>query len=333
MTENLSRFAASVVIPTHNPREDYLQRVLEALRRQTLAKDLWELVIIDNGSREPLKAAVGPRDYGTTGPQATEVDLSWHSNARIVREEALGLTNARLRGFAETRGEVMVLVDDDNVLALDYLEQAVRIAREYPFLGAWSGQSIAEFEDPSNLPHPLLKGFLQDRRLDADCWSNDRNHTKSDPYGAGMCVRRCVADAYRRKLDSQPERKGLDLQGSVLIYGGDLDLAFAGLDIGLGKGVFQSLSFIHLMPKHRCETGYLLRAAEGHAQSQVLAAWLNGDVLPDSRENWRSSALEWVRCLMHGPIYRARWRAWKQGTARGKELIAKLQTERHKLKQ
>ena len=190
MSRNATELAVSVVIPTHNPRMDYLARVLEALRQQTLAKSLWELVIVDNGSREALagvrcqgtgvskgddsreeaqeggtgnrKQEAGDRSAGPQGcgtslpshiptfpPSTAQLDLVWHPHARVVREERVGLTNARLRGFAETSGEVIVLVDDDNVLAPDYLEQVVRIAREYPFFGTWSGALELELEPGS----------------------------------------------------------------------------------------------------------------------------------------------------------------------------------------
>jgi GT2 family glycosyltransferase len=157
MTTNISALAVSVVIPTHNPRMDYLRRVLEALRGQTLAKDLWELVVVDNGSRVPLKAAAGPRDReqeSGVSPKTSIVDLSWHGNARIVREEELGLTFARLRGFAEAKGELIVMVDDDNLLAPDYIETAVRIAQEHPGLGAFGGKCLPEFETK---PDPWLE--------------------------------------------------------------------------------------------------------------------------------------------------------------------------------
>ena len=156
----------SVVIPTHNPRRDFLARVLDALKQQTLLREQWEVIVVDNGSKQPLRAA-GLRDQETKRPREREqesgvspkiniVDLSWHGNARIVREEELGLTFARLRGFAEAKGEVVVLVDDDNVLAPDYLETAVRIAQERPGLGAFGGKCLPEFEHEP--PH-WLKGI------------------------------------------------------------------------------------------------------------------------------------------------------------------------------
>jgi hypothetical protein len=56
------------------------------------------------------------------------------------------LTFARLRGFAEAKGDLIMMVDDDNVLAPDYLETAVRIAEEHPALGAFGGKCLPEFE-------------------------------------------------------------------------------------------------------------------------------------------------------------------------------------------
>jgi glycosyltransferase involved in cell wall biosynthesis len=344
MTANSVLPRVSVVMPTHNPRMDYLRRVLEALRVQTLPREQWELVVIDNNSRVPLRVDAGARDQETKSPKdqkaedpsvsaslpshvstfppsTAQLDLSWHRNGRIVREERLGLTAARLRGFAETKGELLVLVDDDNVLDPDYLEQAVRIAEEFPFLGSWSGQSILEFEDPALKPPEMLRSLLLERHLDRDYWSKDRHHTKSDPYGAGMCVRRVVAEAYTRKLASEPKRMELDLSGEDLLYGGDLDLAFAGLDIGFGKGAFHRLKFTHLIPKSRCSMDYLMRAAEGHAHSEVIAAWLNGDRPPNRDATVAAKTLRWLRGLRHGFVYREFWKARHRGIAKAENKL------------
>lgn len=111
----------SVIICTHNPRLHYLTRVLDALRGQTLPMEQWELLIIDNASQQPLTAATW--------------NLSWHPRARIVREEELGLSAARMRGMREAASELLVFVDDDNVLDSDYLAQALSIGSEWPRLG------------------------------------------------------------------------------------------------------------------------------------------------------------------------------------------------------
>jgi glycosyltransferase involved in cell wall biosynthesis len=37
---------ATIIICTHNPRRDYLQRTLESLKAQTLSRDRWEFLLI-----------------------------------------------------------------------------------------------------------------------------------------------------------------------------------------------------------------------------------------------------------------------------------------------
>jgi glycosyltransferase involved in cell wall biosynthesis len=244
MTANSNLPRVSVVIPTHNPRENYLARVLDALRTQTLPREQWELVVVDNGSRVPLKAgvvAVENRKGGRWGCyEETEqnIDLSWHSNARIVREERLGLTFARLRGFAEAKGELIVMVDDDNVLAPDYLETAVRIAAEHPMLGAFGGKCLPEFEhEPPHWLKGITSGLgLRDRgereeffpqaaiagswQLADGSWQGGENGrlTTEDgklrltefpdcaPIGAGMVLRRDAAAAYAASLRARGVR-------------------------------------------------------------------------------------------------------------------------------
>src|SRR6516225_11290929 len=110
----------SVAICTHNPRLEYLSRTLDALRMQTLPMAEWELLLIDNASRSSVAASVS---------------LTWHPNARHVKEEVLGLTPARLRGIQETQGQLLVFVDDDSILDSFYLETALRIGECRPDLG------------------------------------------------------------------------------------------------------------------------------------------------------------------------------------------------------
>ena len=92
---------------------------------------------------------------------ADRFDIGWHPNGRHVREDELGLTPARLRGIAEAVAELLIFVDDDNVLDPDYLEQALRVGREYPFLGTWGGQCIPEYAVE---PAPELKPYLPGHR-------------------------------------------------------------------------------------------------------------------------------------------------------------------------
>src|ERR1700742_1990618 len=92
---------ASLIICSHNPRSDYFKRVLSALEEQSLSKDCWELILVDNRSLAPL---------------ALDWDLSWHPHARHIVETELGLAAARRRGIREALSDLLIFVDDDNVL-------------------------------------------------------------------------------------------------------------------------------------------------------------------------------------------------------------------------
>jgi hypothetical protein len=254
--------AISVVVCSHNPRHEYLNRVLCALRRQTLPLERWELILIDNASREPLSKTV---------------DLRWHPEGRVVREEQLGLTPARLRGIKETSGHVLVFVDDDNVLDPDYLEVALRLSTGWPILGAWGGQVRPEFEiPPPDWTRPYWQ-LLAIREFTRDRWSNLVEQNETTPCGSGMCVRRDVAERYSTLVSADLRRLALDRKGNSLSSCGDTDLAFLACDMGLGTAQFTALRMTHLIPSERLEEEYLLRLVHDIASSGTVLRAIRGN--------------------------------------------------------
>ena len=245
----------SVILPAHNPRPEFLRETLVALAAQTLPKSEWELLLVDNASAKPL---------------APNWDLAWHPRARHLREEELGLTPARLRGIREARGELLVFVDDDNVLAPDYLQQARDMAAEWPMLGAWGGRVEGRYETPPpEWAGPYLD-ILAIREFTQDRWSNRYDDGRAHPCGAGLIVRRNVADTYAEKVSGNALRRGLDRKGKLLISCGDIDMALTAIDVGLGIGQFQRLRLTHLIPSGRLTESYLLNLAESSAFSVVI---------------------------------------------------------------
>lgn len=265
-----SSTSISVLLCTHNPRTDYLDRVLTALRDQTLANGRWELLIIDNGNEPPL---------------ANRIDVSWHPRSRCVIESECGLTPARLKGIREARGELLVFVDDDNVLDNNYLEVALQIAVEYPWVGAWGGQIRPEFESPPPEETRPFWGYLAIREFETDSWSNQARAWESVPCGAGMIVRATVAQRYAQKASENPLRRRLDRIGNRLVSCGDTDIALTAHEIGLGTGQFAALRMTHLLPQQRLTRDYLLRLAEGGGYSEVLLNSSRGKPIPPQM-NW-----------------------------------------------
>jgi GT2 family glycosyltransferase len=269
----------SVIICTHNPRVEFLSRVLASLKAQTMPQHLWELLLIDNASKQPLSSAW---------------DLSWHAQARHIREEELGLTPARLRGIKESNGKIIVFVDDDNVMRPDFLANTMSISTEYPFLGAWGGTVEGEFEQP--LPDWLKPHLsaLAVRRVERDCWSNYYADNRSMPFGAGLCVRQPIAAAHAQAITARPASKNLGRKGASLVSGEDIDLALTAYDRGFGTGLFSRLHITHIIPKSRMTVEYLCRLLEGIEYSTHMLRYLrNPDYVPP-----RMPALnQWLRAF------------------------------------
>ena len=244
---------ASVIICTHNPRPDFLNQVIGALRLQTLPASLWEFLVVDNASTVPL---------------APELNLAWHPHPRVVREEKLGVSHARLRGIAETSGDVLVFVDDDNVLDMDYLEQALAIAEKHPRMGSWGGGIYPQFEQPPPKWTRRYWGMLAIKEVTED-------HIGTSPIGAGLCVRRPVARHYYQRVIDCPLRLALGRTGSSLVSSEDIDLASCATALDLEMGVFAALQLKHLIPAHRLSEEYLLRLGEAMEFSRLLLVWLN----------------------------------------------------------
>ena len=256
----------SVIIPTHDPNPGRLRRTLAGLKAQTLPASAWETLVVDNASPRALDL-VG---YAAAAP----------ARLRLVHEPLLGLTAARRRGFMAAEGDCAVLVDDDNVLAPDYLAHVLAIFARQPRVGLAGGKSVPEFE---RAPDDWQREFLSLLAL-RDLGPNEiishglrpaggthNEYPSFAPIGAGMALRR---ESWSDWLDAtrQPGAAPSDRRGSELTSSGDNDLVLAAMRAGWEAGYFPELSLTHLIPAVRLEAGYLARLNRGIQKSwmQVL---------------------------------------------------------------
>jgi len=89
----------SVIIPTYNNRE-VLRETIRALREQTIASELYEIVVVDDGS--------------TDGTAAMVADLSAGGSViRYVTQANRGRSAARNFGVRAAQGRIVVFLDSD----------------------------------------------------------------------------------------------------------------------------------------------------------------------------------------------------------------------------
>lgn len=251
----------SVIICTHNPRADYFQQVLNALACQSLPLHAWELVVVDNAS----KIAVD-----------SQWQLDWHPQGRIIREAQPGLTAARLCGFRQARGEILVFVDDDNLLNGDYLAEVQRIFQRHLNLGAIGGRSYPRFETS---PEPWMKEFYKvlalrdfgERELLSDQYAEGETIKYPDfaPAGIGLAIRRQVFGAYVEQMEHDTARLALGRTGKKLTSGEDNDIVLTVMQQGWQVGYFPGLEIVHLIAANRLEKNYLAQLNEAATRSWV----------------------------------------------------------------
>jgi hypothetical protein len=162
-------------------------------------------------------------------------------------------------------------VDDDNVLNNTYLERALEIKGSWPMLGAWGSSAIVpeyEVEPAGDLKN--LEYMLAIRQTMKARWSNVYSCDEAIPWGAGLCVRAIVADAYRRANNEFPILITGQQGDDRGVAGEDDEIAYVACEIGLGMGVFPQLRLTHLIPKERVSRTYLLKLVEGAKASNAL---------------------------------------------------------------
>ncbi|MBU0490768.1 MAG: glycosyltransferase [Chloroflexi bacterium] len=99
----------SVVVPTRNKGESIACR-LRSLFRQTLARDRYEIIVVDNESTDDTRQVLA--------------QLSLEAeNLRWVTEPIPGRARARNRGIRESAGDLVVFLDDDIQVGTDHLER------------------------------------------------------------------------------------------------------------------------------------------------------------------------------------------------------------------
>jgi GT2 family glycosyltransferase len=301
----------SVIICTHNPREIYLKRTLQALQLQTLSLSDWELLLIDNASSHAV---------------SNTFDLRWHPHGRHIQELELGLTPARLRGIKESQSPILIFVDDDNLLYPHYLENALQLLQQNASLGAFGGRIIGEYEIPCPDWLKDHSSLLAVRDVTRSVWSHNYDW-ECTPLGAGLIIRKNIALAYAKVIEKEGNEKRLDRQGNNTMGGGDIDMAYTAVDMQYAIGRFTELELRHLIPKERLQLSYILELSEGAAFSQVLLeAKRKASKQPQKSEVSRS-LLQKIWLGIHPPFAAFRMMlAWKRGLARGKRYLLEYKT-------
>ena len=236
----------TVALCTYN-RADFLRQTLAGLARQNFPRDQFEVLVIDNNSRDRTRDVVA--EFSTARPAP-----------RYLLEPSQGLDYARNRAIAEARGEIIVFGDDDILVAPDWLAQMLApfATANAESIGAVGGEVIPVF--PDGLP-PWVAEWHAPLAFRPDAGPLPARHS---PMGANLAIPRALFERVGRF------HTALDRAAGNYFSGGDSEMVrrirAAGLEIWFAPGA----AVRHQMPASRTTFRYAARHAFDSARSRTI---------------------------------------------------------------
>ena len=250
------------MICSHN-RSAELDRVLRRLFAQEPARGMsWSVLVVDNASTDDTAEVVASH--------AREPKL------RYVYEPTLGLTHARQRGVAETTGEWIAFVDDDNLLEPNWVAAMADAIQRAPNAGGFGGRVLLQWEvQPPEATSEFGFCFAEQNLGDTPRQVETLN-------GAGMALNReaLIACGWATR-PMLPDRIGTNL-----VSGGDVEIALRVRGAGYALWYRPEAVMQHLMPASRATPGYLLRISRSLGATAAIVSLLGWS---DDYNSWRRS--------------------------------------------
>lgn len=242
----------TVIIATYN-RSASLMRTLEGCLCQTLPKELWELVVVDNNSTDDTALCVA---------EFIKANSS-RINVRTFLETEQGISPARNRGFKEGAGEYFAFLDDDEIPAPDWAEVYLDFFDSHPEAAEAGGKMIPlyEYETPkwlSKYTEVLLSGLM-------DKGDKVRPFRKGEyPFGGNIAFRRSTIEKYGM-FSSMLGRTGKKLLG-----GEEKDYAFRLQAAGETIWYVPRSRIDHVIPRERLTRAFVVKLSKMVGTSERL---------------------------------------------------------------
>jgi glycosyltransferase involved in cell wall biosynthesis len=227
----------TAVVCTHN-RAAFLGKCVRSLLKQTLSRELYEILIVDNGSTDNTREVIA--------------EFAGEPGVRSVFEPVLGLSRARNRGWQEARGEFVGYIDDDATADEKWLESALWSFKNADPKPEWVGGPIdLEWETSApewindELSVPLGKLYWGDQ----PCWL-----TSQQRLGGGNSF---FKKAVFEEIGGFDETLGRKPGG--LLSGEETELQERFRDRGKGLYYHPGVNIRHFVSAERCRPAWFYR--------------------------------------------------------------------------
>lgn len=242
----------SIVICCYNS-EAVLTPTLEALSRQSLAKERFEVIAVDNNCTD--------RSMEIVQRLLTPGGISY----RIVQEPVAGLMHARRTGVRHAHNDLLLFVDDDNILADDYLEKLLAIYRRNPLVGVAGSRVEPLVADDTPEWFEQFGGVYACGEQAPD--SQDVTYGRMTLFGAGLSFRRELIHGI---FFDDPELFLTGRTGNLLLRGDDSELCMRAILRGWRVWYDKGLLLQHNILPCRIHWSYVEQARFGGGAASII---------------------------------------------------------------
>ena len=116
------KILVSVIACTHN-RSKKLLDTLNAIEKQTLSKDKYELIVVNDGSTDDTAEVLGNFKNNTK------------LNMKVIYQKDSGPAASRNTGLKHATGEIIAFTDDDCIPEKDWLKNALKYFKDEQIVG------------------------------------------------------------------------------------------------------------------------------------------------------------------------------------------------------
>jgi glucosyl-dolichyl phosphate glucuronosyltransferase len=270
----LEKLEISVVIPSYK-RADLLELLLDSLLEQTIPREVFEVIVVDN-------APLGDASVAELCETAKYAPL----NLTYVHHAVPGASQARNRGISLTRAPLVGFADDDHVLPPDWIEKTIGSHRCYPedIIGG-PYQPFYTTPKPAWMrdQYLALSWGAQARRL------GEREHL----FGGNM--------AWPAKLlqDVGGFSTAIGRVGVNREYGEETEIQIRAEEAGAGRWFDPQLYNFHHVPPDHMRASWFVRSRWYHGKAKARV-FLHDLVKTDERPPYRVAGGWYRSALRHG---------------------------------
>lgn len=280
----------SVIIPTRN-RADLLKSTLQSLESQTLQRDSFEVIVVDNGSTDNTRQVV----------ESVQQQLV---NVRYFYDPTPGLHVGRHLGMKMAKSDILVYADDDIEAFPTWLEAIAETFQDQD-VALVGGKDLPKFE--SKPPDWIYKMWEENKHGNRilgylsiiDLGDKKKSITPYHVYGCNFSVRKSVLlEAGGFHPDAMPQE--------LIQYRGDGESHVSKFIENMGYRTIYNAkaSVFHIVPKERLTETYFCKRA-----------YLQG--ISDSYTQIRNAIQEKVTPIQHiHHLWRKKWRLYSNARRR-----------------